>query len=194
MAAGVSRDPPRPSLARRLPPLPRELRLETERLVLEPVTRGHLEELVELTSDDRLWGRTTRPRHLGRGLQTWLCAQEGRLAPTGSAWWLTWVLRPRDGGPLVGQVSATVVDGEDGPQAELSWLVAVARQGTGLASEAGCAVVRWLAAELGVTRLTAHVTVGHTASERIAERLGLQPTDEVVDSERLWSGAPSAQL
>lgn len=191
MAVGTRRDHTTgPVPAPSLPRLPDELQLRTARLVLEPVTRAHHDELAQLTADEQLWQRTERPRHLGRGLATWLAGQESRLAPTGSAWWLTWVLRPVAGGPVIGQLQATVVGGQDGPQAELSWLVAVAEQNAGLATEAGRAVVTWLGERLGVTRVTAHVGRDHAASEHVATSLGLVATGEVVDGERLWSGAP----
>lgn len=46
----------------------------------------------------------------------------------------------------------------------------------------------WLA-ESGVQVLSAYVAPGHVASERVAHRLGLRPTDEVVDGEVHWLGA-----
>ena len=171
-----------------LPAVPDDLALRTGRLRLDPVTRADAAALRDLHADPELFRHTGRPRHLDAGLEAWLEAQERRTSPTGAALWLTWLLRPAAGGPPVGQAQATVVAGEGGRQAELSWLLARAAQGQGYATEAARAVAAWLGERLGVSRLHAHIAPANTASERVAERLGLRPGTEVVDGERLWSG------
>ena len=171
-----------------LPAVPDDLVLRTDRLRLDPVTRRDADELRDLHADPELFRHTRRPRHVGTGLEAWLQAQERRTSPTGTALWLTWLVRPAAGGAAVGQAQATVVAGEAGPQAELSWLLARAAQGQGYATEAARAVAGWLSEQLGVSRLHAHVAPTNPASERVAERLGLVPGAEVLDGERLWSG------
>ena len=177
-------DPP-PRLG--LPVLPTDLGLRTRRLRLEPVTRADADELRSLHADPELFRFTGRPRHLDRGLDAWLAHQETRRSPTGAALWLTWLLRDVDGGSALGQVQATVVVGEDGPQAELSWLLARAAQRRGLAIEATTGLVEWLVRRVGVRRLSAHIPDGHTASEQVAARLGLAASGDHLDGEQLWS-------
>lgn len=171
-----------------LPAVPDDLVLRTDRLRLDPVARRDADELRDLHADLELFRHTRRPSHVDSGLDAWLAAQETRTSPTGTALWLTWLVRPAGGGAAVGQAQATVVAGEDGPQAELSWLLARAAQGQGYATESARAVVGWLAAQLGVARLHAHIAPANTASERVAGRLGLMPASELLDGERLWSG------
>lgn len=42
----------------------------------------------------------------------------------------------------------------------------------------------------GVERLVAHIHPQHTASHRVAARLGMSPTPTVVDGEVRWEGRP----
>lgn len=101
----------------------------------------------------------------------------------GSEGWHNWIIRPRPGGQAVGFVQATIRD--DGRHAEIAWVVGLAGQGRGYATEASLAVVGWLEWR-GVTRITANIQAGHVASETVARRIGLRPTLEVVDGERVW--------
>jgi RimJ/RimL family protein N-acetyltransferase len=52
-------------------------------------------------------------------------------------------------------------------------------------------MVEWLEAR-GVVTITAHVHPDHAASERVAVRVGLVPTDVVEDEERVWRRDVSA--
>ncbi len=64
-------------------------------------------------------------------------------------------------------------------------MIGLAWQGRGYATEASLALIGWLESR-GVTRITANIQSGHVASEAVAGRIGLLPTDEFVDSERVW--------
>ena len=78
-------------------------------------------------------------------------------------------------------------------EAEVAWVVGTPWQGHGYAAEAAVALVAWLR-EQGVGRIVAHVEPQHVASERVAARAGLRPTDELHDGERVWASEPSAPL
>ena len=106
----------------------------------------------------------------------------GRSAD-GSEAWHNWIIRPRPDGQAVGFVQATIRD--DSRFAEIAWVVGLAWQGQGYATEASRALVGWLDA-LGVPCITANVQPHHTASETVARRIGLTPTDEFIDGERIW--------
>jgi RimJ/RimL family protein N-acetyltransferase len=140
--------------------------------------------------------------------------QAAGVSPDGTQAWLNWVIRaappanrpaspeqatsltdrtepphdaPRAGAPhpLVGTFQGTVT----GSQAELAWVVGTAHQGRGFATEAGLAVAAWLEAQ-GVTTLTAHIHPDHAASQGVARRLGLEPTDTLQDGEVRWVSTP----
>ncbi len=157
----------------------------TERLRLEPLSVDHAAAMVEVLADPSLSEFTGgSPPGLAE-----LTERHARQAvghsPSGDQWWLNWVVT-LDGAP-VGYVQATV--GTDvgvlGDEAEIAWVLDPRHQGRGLATEAAAAVVDRLAAE-GVDRLVAHIHPDHLASARVAERLGLAPTDAVEDGEVRW--------
>jgi len=91
------------------------------------------------------------------------------VGPGSGEVWHNWVVRLGD--VAVGFVQATVT----GEFAQLAWLVGVEWQGRGIASEAAAAASAWLSAS-GMTRLTAHIHLAHTASQRVACAIGLRPT------------------
>jgi RimJ/RimL family protein N-acetyltransferase len=68
---------------------------------------------------------------------------------------------------------------------DLAWVVGTAHQRLGIASEAAVAVVTWLT-DNGVEVLSAYVAQGHSASEAVARRVGLRPSDETLDGEVRW--------
>jgi RimJ/RimL family protein N-acetyltransferase len=120
-------------------------------------------------------------------------AQVAGASPDGGERWLNWVVRlaphdRQDGpGPAIGFVQATVTHG--GRSADIAWVIGVPWQGQGHAAEAATAMVAWLL-ETGVTAISAHVHPDHVASERVAARAGLVPTDELEDGERVWRLGP----
>ena len=99
--------------------------------------------------------------------------------------WHNWILRELASGEAAGFVQATVGQGD----VELAWVVGTAYQGRGYATEAARAVLdAFLGGRLGVRTnvVMAHIAPGHRASETVAARLGLHPTDESVDGETRW--------
>jgi RimJ/RimL family protein N-acetyltransferase len=97
--------------------------------------------------------------------------------------WHNWAVRLVADGTLIGHVQATVLDG--GTWADVAWILGTPWQGRGYATEAAIAMVRWLES-VGVATITAHVHPQHAASARVAERSGLEPTDEVKGGEVVW--------
>jgi RimJ/RimL family protein N-acetyltransferase len=132
--------------------------------------------------------------------------QAAGLSPDGREVWHSWIVRERESGAAIGFVQATVgatagsslasVDTAATPydgrtSAELAWVIAVPWQGRGYATEAASAVrdaVRGPGSTTGdeVTLVHAHIAPGHVASETVARRLGLEPTDVVHDGEIRW--------
>lgn len=88
-------------------------------------------------------------------------------------------------GALVGYVQATVPVA--GGPAEIAWVIGREWQGRGYATQAARLLAQGLAAG-GVDSMIAHIHPQHEASERIAVRLGMSPTDVVVDGETRWEG------
>lgn len=158
----------------------------TERLVLEPLRVDHAEELAPLLDDEALHeyigGSPATPDELRERYRR----QAAGRSPDGREGWLNWVVRHRDTGDAIGTVQATVRFDGDRPVAELAWVVVAPHQGRGYAGEAAAGMVGWLA-DQGIGALVAHVHPDHRASARVAERLGLRTTDDMVDGEVRWA-------
>ncbi len=161
-------------------------RIETERLVLEPLEPGHAEEMVAVLADPELYRHTGgQPPSVAELRRRYELQARGRSGD-GSALWLNWIMREQSTGAAVGFVQATV--GVASRTADVAWLVGIAFQGRGYAREAAGAMVGRLR-EDGVARVTAHIHPDNAASEGVARSLGLAPTTTVVDGEVRWERA-----
>jgi RimJ/RimL family protein N-acetyltransferase len=88
--------------------------------------------------------------------------------------WRNWVVRRRADARPVGTVQATIGRRAGGWTAEIAWVVGVAWQGRGYASEAARALVAWLGRH-DVQEIVAHIHPDHAASARVATWAGLRP-------------------
>jgi len=160
--------------------------IETARLTLEPLRADHAAEMAPLLDDEGLYryigGRpATRVELHDRYLR-----QSAGRSPDGQQGWLNWVVRHRASGRAVGIVQATLRRDDAHLTAELAWVIASRYQRRGCAGEAAMGMATWLGRQ-DVQRLVAHVHPEHQASMRVAERLGLAPTDVIVDGEIRWA-------
>ena len=72
-----------------------------------------------------------------------------------------------------------------GDEAALAWVVAREVAGTTvMRARSAQALVAW--AQRNGLEPTANIAPGHEASERVAARAGLSPTDEWAAGERVW--------
>lgn len=161
--------------------------LTTERLVLEPLTRGHAEEMSLVLADPDLYRYVGgSPPSLDELLLQYERQARGR-SDDGAKRWFNWIAR--DGsGDAVGYVQATV-DTQSGV-ADLAWVMGSRFQGHGCAREAATAMLGWLRGE-GVTSFTAHIHPHNVASEAVARAIGLTRTATVVDGELRWESGSS---
>jgi RimJ/RimL family protein N-acetyltransferase len=160
--------------------------IETARLSLEPLRADHAAEMAPLL-DDQALHRYMGGRPATRGeLYTRYRRQSAGRSPNGQEGWLNWVVRHRASGRAVGIVQATLRRDGEHLRAELAWVIASRYQRRGCASEAAIGMATWLGRQ-GVRRFVAHVHPEHRASMRVAGRLGLAPTDVVVDGEIRWA-------
>lgn len=84
-------------------------------------------------------------------------------------------------GQLVGDLMVRITSLASA-QAELGWMVAAETQGKGVASEAATAALA-LCFALGAHRVIAHLDADNVASERVAERLGMDLEGRFVENE-----------
>ncbi len=164
--------------------------IQTRRLRLEPLRLTHADELVSVLDDAALHTYIGGEPATLPQLRMRFDLKSRGASDDGLQTWLNWVMRGP--GSVVGFVQATVtqVDGE--AVAELAWVVGVQHQRQGYASEGGAAAVEWLVVR-GVRRLVAHVHPDNVASHAVARRLGMHPTQVVVDGEVEWVLRPGGE-
>lgn len=172
-----------------IPPWPAAVRLETPRLVLEPLQVDHAGQMSALLDDPALHEYIGgEPATEGQLRDRYRHQVAGR-SPDGSQGWLNWVLRRRDDSAALGTVQATLTaePRRKGTMAEVAWIVGTAHQRQGYAREAAAAMVAWLRS-VGVATVIAHVHPGHASSIAVAEAVGLSRTDTVVEGEVRYRG------
>jgi enoyl-CoA hydratase/carnithine racemase/RimJ/RimL family protein N-acetyltransferase len=166
------------------------VRLESDRLTLEPLGVEHADELAPVLDDPKLHEFIGgRPATAGELRERFTRQIAG--SPDPSVRWLNWVVRLRASGQAAGTAQATIrSDDAGGPRADLAWVIGTAYQGRGLAKEAAGLVAAWLR-EQGVQRLTANIHPRHAASNAVARSIGLAPTTTIVDGEIQWQSQRS---
>jgi len=161
-----------------------EATIGTRRLLLTPLGQGDADELSEVLADPELHrfigGRPATAQELR---DRYRALEAG--SPRAGEVWRNWVVRRRADARPVGTVQATIGGRAGGWTAEIAWVVGVAWQGRGYASEAAQALVAWLGRH-DVQEIVAHIHPDHAASARVATRAGLRPTRDQVDGEQVW--------
>ncbi len=166
-------------------------RLESSRLILEPLRVEHANELAPVLDDPSLHRFIGGSPPSTAELRSRFERQTLGESPDGRAWWLNWVLRERATARVVGTVQATVKVSGVTPTADLAWVVGTQHQGNGFAKEAAATLAKWLS-DQGVRRLRAHIHARHYASNAVAQAIGLEPTGTIVDGECRWESARPA--
>ncbi len=161
--------------------------IETARLTLEPLRVDHAGEMREVLADPALYQYTGGGPPSLDELRTRYAMQAVGRSPDGRHGWLNWIARDRDTGTAIGTVQATLARSGNKTDAEIAWIIGVAYQRRGFATEAAGAMVEWLQAQ-GVQTITAHIHPGHSASMGVAHRLGLTATDVIEGGETRWEG------
>lgn len=157
MAADVGGSAPRP---------PGTAVLETERLVMRPLTREYVADLVALYADPgvtRFLTPLDEAGHVRRCLEAeemWASRGYGRVA-----------FHDRASGRFVGRGGLQYWPQFE--EVEVTWALCREAWGQGLATEAGGAWVQWGLDNLDVPYVTALIAPENTGSRAVAERLGM---------------------
>ena len=159
--------------------------IRTARLTLKPISRLDAHALYPVLADPVLYRFTGgEPPASEAALAEVLQRREARRSPAGDEVWLNWLARETAQASAIGYVQATI----SAAHTRVAWVIGSRWQGHGYASEMARAVVTWLD-EQGVPEIQACVHPDHTASRKVAERAGLQPTKEQHNGEQVWSRA-----
>ena len=156
--------------------------IETARLRLLPLRVDDAEEMAIALSDPGLYefigGSPRTPAELRETYARWTAGP-----PRADEAWHNWAVRRVTDGTLLGHVQSTILEG--GAVADVAWIVGMPWQGHGYATEAAIGMVGWLGSA-GVRVITAHVHPRHVASAGVAQRAGLEATNEVEGGEVVW--------
>jgi RimJ/RimL family protein N-acetyltransferase len=167
-------------------PTDSELELSTDRLVLEPITTRHAEELCSLFADAELH-RYLPSDPPSLEVQRTQCERWARRrSPDGTELWLNWAARHRADNQVIAHLQAGVV----GAVASLAYVVARDHQQQGVATEALRAVMALLRDRFDVTELTAHIDTRNHVSIALVKRLGLQQ-EQLIEGADFFKGEPS---
>lgn len=112
-------------------------------------------------------------------------------SPSGAENWLNYIVTLEPEQIMVGYVQATIEAGST--TADVAWVIGTQWQGRGIATAAMTQFLDVLR-DHHITELTAHIHPDHIASQRVAERLGLTRTGNIVDGEESWSAELEPQL
>ena len=145
--------------------------MQTERLLIEPLSPEHARDLFAALDDPRVG------TYIGGPDVTTLDALERRIAALVAGppddhpedRWLNWVVRRTGDGAAVGRLEATTYP--DG-WAEVAYVFGPAFWGAGYATEGAAWMAAHLAAEYGIDELWAAVHPDNAASIRLLDRLG----------------------
>jgi RimJ/RimL family protein N-acetyltransferase len=161
--------------------LPSNARIDAGRVMLAPLTVEDAEEMAVVLADRSLYTFIGGTPPTADELRERYHRQVVGRSPDGSQLWRNWIVRPAGSTEAVGYMQATVT----GSSADIAWVIGTAWQGNGYATAAAAGLVDWLH-EHGVGRVHASIHPDNVASNTVARRLGLRPTDEIEDGERRW--------
>ena len=102
---------------------------------------------------------------------------------------LPWRIRlivPREGREVVGSINLKGLPRENG-DVEIGWGVNAEHRGKGIAVEGARAVMEWVFSQVGVKRVIATIPEDNVPSIRVAQRLGMQPTEERKRDLPVWA-------
>ena len=150
--------------------------IDTDRLLLRPWEFGDLDALHGLTDDDQVRGFFS-------GDELSLADSFNRLMRNGACWhffgWGPFKAIERQSGEVIGNVGlfrALRGLGDDfDPYPEAGWVVRRQSWGMGYASEGMSAILHWFDSRHGGGRTVCMISIGNSASERIADKLRYRP-------------------
>ncbi|MGZ3687107.1 MAG: GNAT family N-acetyltransferase [Bdellovibrionota bacterium] len=180
------------SRAPTIPPIPDEdeLRLETPRLLLEPVTEAHAEELVALFADPELHHFVPFEAPTLETQKERCSRWSKRRSVDGKEIWLNWLAREKKTGAVVAHFQ---VGFKADLIATIGYVVGRAFQKKGMATEGLENIFLFLRDRLGIKEVKAWTDTRNEASHRLARKLGMVQVDFIKNAD-FFKGASSDEF
>jgi RimJ/RimL family protein N-acetyltransferase len=163
----------------------------TERLRLEPITRGHARDLFTLMNDDGV-------AHWYGG--AWSTDEAERFATDAERAWDAdgvhkWMAYDRVSRELIGRGGLSRVHVDGAPRLEIGWAVRDRFWGQGFASEIGRAALAFAFDDLDVDEVVAYTEPHNARSRAVMERIGMRYARDITheDTRFVFYVAPRPQ-
>jgi RimJ/RimL family protein N-acetyltransferase len=145
--------------------------IETERLLLQPVTLADIDEFVRLHEDPEV------ARFMGSPDREWLVGwAEGSTQEWEELGYGRMTIRDRESGAFLGRTGL-----KRWPQfeeTEVGWALRPEARGRGIATEGAAATLEWAAGRFDLPYVTSMIRPDNGPSIAVAERLGMEPLRE----------------
>lgn len=150
--------------------------LETDRLILKRLQTSEIASLVDLWSDPEVTLFTGGPRE-----KEWLQAEfeKSTREPLAEQYDLWPVIEKRTG-KVVGHCGLLEKEVDGKAEIEIIYIISKTAWGNGFASEVGRALIQYAFKKMKLMRLIALIEPENTASERVAQKIGMYLEKDVV--------------
>ena len=138
------------------------------RLRFREMTRADLDDMADLLGDPRVMEFYPAPKSRDDAAR-WIAWNEDNYAAHGFGLWIV----ETHAGLFVGECGLTWQDVNGVPMLEVGYHVRATLQGRGYATEAAAACRDFARVELDATELVAIIHPDNTASERVAQKIGM---------------------
>jgi RimJ/RimL family protein N-acetyltransferase len=142
----------------------------TARLSFREMTEADLEPMAALLGDPEVMTYYRHPKDRDEALE-WIRKNQRRYGEHGFG---LWIIELRETGEFVGDCGLTFQDVEGADELEVGYHVRRSLQRRGYATEAAATVRDYARGVLGATRLAAIIHPDNLASQRVAEKIGLE--------------------
>jgi RimJ/RimL family protein N-acetyltransferase len=165
-----------------LPPAPAELALETERLLIRPLTDDDVDAMVAYRGDPEVCRYLPFAPQTAADIRAGVGRLFGSLSLEGESAGVPVGIVRRDDGLLIGDLVLFHLDAVSGT-AEMGWVIRADVTGRGYATEACRALLDAAFRIYGVRRVVARIDADNPASARLAERLGMRLEAHLVEND-----------
>ncbi len=158
--------------------------IETERLILRPMTAEDIDPLLLVFGDPLVMAAFGVQPFDRAQMEGWVRRNLDHQVEHGYG---LFTVTLKNSGAIIGDCGLELMDLDDGPAAELGYDLRSDHWNRGLATEAAMTVRDHAFATLRLPRLVSLIRPGNMASRRVAEKTGMRQLDDIDRSgQRYW--------